>query len=92
LASVGIASAALPSMDAYCGATRTECSPFYRIADQAEINRLFDGKHGRSFKNGGGEHCPAIRFTAQTDFSQSRMKKSAPMARSGKSVLLILNG
>jgi primase-polymerase (primpol)-like protein len=49
----------------------TEISPsetgakiFFRIkGDAATIERLFDGKHGRQFKNGnGGDHPPAIEI------------------------------
>jgi hypothetical protein len=81
--------------------TYTEISPSqtgvklfftYRIVDQGEINRLFDGKHGRSFKNGSGEIAQQSRFIAQIDSSQLQRKKSAPMASSGKSVSLIWNG
>lgn len=44
-------------------------------ADLPAIERLFDGKGGRQFKNGGGKHCPAIevyrtrRYFAVTDES-----------------------
>ncbi len=51
--------------------TYTEVSPsgtgaklFFRhaSADLLAIERLFDGKGGRHFKNGGGRHCPAIEI------------------------------
>ena len=50
-------------------ATYTEVSPsgtgakaFFTVAnaDLAAVEALFEGKHGRSFKNGDGEHPPAI--------------------------------
>lgn len=31
-------------------------------ADLPTVIRLFEGKHGRAFKNGGGEHAPAIEI------------------------------
>jgi putative DNA primase/helicase len=49
--------------------TYTEVSPsgtgaklFFtvRATDLPTIERLFDGRGGRQFKNGGGKHCPAI--------------------------------
>jgi putative DNA primase/helicase len=51
--------------------TYTEVSPsgtgaklFFTVAsgDLAAVEALFEGKHGRSFKNGGGEHPPAIEI------------------------------
>ena len=52
-------------------ATYTEISPsgtgvklFFTVtsADLAAVETLLDGKHGRAFKNGGGEHPPAIEI------------------------------
>jgi hypothetical protein len=54
-------------------ASYTEVSPsktgvkiffLYRLADKAEIDKLFGGadKHGRQFKKGGGEHPQAIEI------------------------------
>ena len=49
--------------------TYTEVSPsgtgaklffVHASADLQAIERLFGGQGGRQFKNGGGEHCPAI--------------------------------
>ena len=40
----------------------------YALADKPEIDRLFDGKHGRSFKNGNGEHPPAIEIYRSNRF------------------------
>jgi hypothetical protein len=51
--------------------TYTEVSPsgtgvklFFIVAsaDLAALEALFEGKHGRSFKNGGGDHPPAIEI------------------------------
>jgi putative DNA primase/helicase len=35
---------------------------FVAPADEPTIERLFDGKYGRKFTNGGGEHGPAIEI------------------------------
>ena len=52
-------------------ATYTEISPsrtgaklFFRVAsaDLAAVETLFKGKHGRKFKNGGGDHPPGIEI------------------------------
>jgi putative DNA primase/helicase len=51
--------------------TYTEVSPsgtgaklffIHASADLPAIEKLFEGKGGRQFKNGGGEHCPAIEI------------------------------
>jgi primase-polymerase (primpol)-like protein len=77
--------------------TYTEVSPsgtgaklFFRhaSADLLAIERLFDGKGGRQFKNGGGRHCPAIeiyrsgRYFTVTDESigQTDILRQVPLA------------
>jgi putative DNA primase/helicase len=77
--------------------TYTEVSPsgtgaklFFTHAssDLPAIEKLFDGKGGRQFKNGGGEHCPAIevyrtgRYFTVTDESigSTDIIRQAPLA------------
>ena len=33
-----------------------------------QLEKLFDDKHGKSFKNGNGEHCPAIEVHRSNRF------------------------
>ena len=76
-------------------ASYTEVSPsgtgvkiFFTVAGDslADIETLFAGKYGRAFKNGGGEHGPAIEiyrgrryFTVTEDFD--RAGRAAPSRR-----------
>jgi putative DNA primase/helicase len=77
--------------------TYTEVSPsgtgaklffMHASADLPAIERLFDGKGGRQFKNGGGRHCPAIeiyrsgRYFTVTDESigQTDILRQVPLA------------
>jgi hypothetical protein len=42
--------------------TGVKCFFMHASADTSDIERLFGGKTGKQFKNGGGEHCPAIEI------------------------------
>jgi primase-polymerase (primpol)-like protein len=87
--------------------TYTEVSPsrtgaklffMHAGADLPAIEKLFEGKGGRQFKNGGGDHCPAIevyrtgRYFTVTDESigPTDILRQVPLADMKRSSLLAI--